>query len=124
VATPHLLEFDDVPEGSCRIAVVDGREIGIFKINGTYYGLANVCPHQQGPLCHGVVAGTLEYEVETGDRAPVRGRLVWRLEGEVVACPWHGLEVHVPTGRVLAWPRRRVRTYRVRATREGLVVWA
>src|SRR3712207_8833332 len=26
-------------------------------------------------------------------------RFEWDHEGEIVACPWHGLEYHVPTGR-------------------------
>ena len=122
MAVPHRLEFQDVPVGSCRIAVVGGREIGVFNINGTYYGLANVCPHQQGPLCEGLISGTLEYEHDERREASGAGRIAWKREGEVVACPWHGLEVHVPTGRVLAWPRRRARTYKIRSTPGGLVV--
>jgi nitrite reductase (NADH) small subunit len=116
----YPLGFADVPEGTCLIVSVAGREIGIFKINGSYFALANKCPHQQGPLCAGVISGTLDYEAAP-DGAAV-GKVVWRHEGEIVACPWHGLEVHVPTGRILAWGRRRARTYQVKETSEGLVV--
>jgi len=34
-------------------------------------------------------------------------------EGEIVACPWHGLEYHVPTGRCLAYPNVVLRSYEV-----------
>jgi nitrite reductase/ring-hydroxylating ferredoxin subunit len=34
-------------------------------------------------------------------------------EGEIVACPWHGLEYHVPTGRCLAYPNITLRSYEV-----------
>ena len=34
-------------------------------------------------------------------------------EGEIVACPWHGLEYHIPTGRCLAFSNIKLRTYKV-----------
>jgi nitrite reductase (NADH) small subunit len=34
-------------------------------------------------------------------------------DGEVVVCPWHGLEYHVPTGRCLAYPNINLRRYEV-----------
>jgi hypothetical protein len=48
-------------------------------------------------------------------RAPVRSSNSDREEeGEVVTCPWHGLEFHVPTGQCLALPDTRLRTYELR----------
>lgn len=104
----------DLPVGSSRIVSVDSREFGVFNVRGRYYALENRCPHQRGPLCRGIVSGTL---ISGGDPSPA-----WTHEGEVVACPWHGLEVHIPTGRIFAWPRRRVRTYAVLVTADGLVI--
>ncbi len=34
-------------------------------------------------------------------------------EGEIVACPWHGLEYHVPTGGCLAFPKVTLRSHEV-----------
>jgi nitrite reductase (NADH) small subunit len=46
-----------------------------------------------------------------------RGENDWKFEwvnaGEIVACPWHGLEYHVPTGRCLAFPNVKLRSYEV-----------
>src|SRR3712207_9551853 len=40
-------------------------------------------------------------------------RFEWDHEGEIVACPWHGLEYHVPTGRCLAFSNINLRRYEV-----------
>jgi nitrite reductase/ring-hydroxylating ferredoxin subunit len=96
---------------------VDGRQVGIFNIGGRLYGLANRCAHQGGPLCEGrIVTGTLVAAERTGWRRE------WAMEGEVIACPWHGLEYHVPTGRCLAYPEIRIRRYDVRLDGDEVVV--
>ena len=40
-------------------------------------------------------------------------QLRWVYDGEVVRCPWHGLEFHVPTGQCLAYREIRLRSYEV-----------
>ena len=37
----------------------------------------------------------------------------WVMRDEVIACPWHGLEYHVPTGQCLAYPEITLRRYPV-----------
>ncbi len=44
----------------------------------------------------------------------------WRLDGEVIVCPWHSLEFHVKTGQSIAYPDRRLPTYPVRVE-DGLL---
>jgi nitrite reductase (NADH) small subunit len=100
-----LAEF---PEGSHKVVKVGRREIGIFNVGGTFYGLPNLCPHQTGPLCEGKPAlGTLVAKAEGN------WKFEWVHEGEIVACPWHGLEYHVPTGRCVAYPNISLRCYEV-----------
>jgi nitrite reductase/ring-hydroxylating ferredoxin subunit len=107
----------DFPAGTHRVVVVDGREVGVFNIGGRLYGIANRCAHQGGPVCAGRRAtGTLIAAEEDGWRPR------WALEGEVIACPWHGLEYHVPTGRCLAYPHISLRRYDVRVEGEDVVV--
>lgn len=87
---------------------VAGREIGIFAIHGELYALPNICPHQTGPVCAGKrLVGSFEASEGTGWRRE------WVKDGEVIACPWHGLEYHVPTGQCLAFPNIRLRRYPV-----------
>ena len=107
----------DFPEGSHRVVDVDGRPVGVFNIGGRFYGLLSRCAHQGGPLCTGrLMTGTLIADAD-GDWRPR-----WALEGEVIACPWHGLEYHVPTGRCLAYPHISVRRYDVRVEGDDVVV--
>ena len=44
------------------------------------------------------------------------------MEDEVIACPWHGLEYHVPTGRCLAYPEITLRRYPVAVRGDEVVV--
>ena len=100
--------ISDFPVGSHRVVRAGRREIGIFNVAGRLYGLPNICPHQTGPLCEGNrTTGTLVSRKEND------WRLEWDYEGEIVACPWHGLEYHVPSGRCLAFPEISLRRYEV-----------
>ena len=64
-------------------------------------------PAQLGPLATGKVSGTLTARQENDYR------LEWTMEGEVVTCPWHGLEYHIPSGQCLAYSEIKLRTYPV-----------
>ncbi len=101
-------DLSDFPEGSHKVVKVGGREIGIFNINGEFYGLPNVCPHQTGPLCEGkFLTGTLIANKDTD------WNWEWIHDGEIIICPWHGLEYHVPTGQCMAYSNIRLRRYEV-----------
>jgi nitrite reductase (NADH) small subunit len=107
----HLVgPVDELPPGTHRVVRIGRREIGIFNVGGALYALPNLCPHQGGPLCRArSTTGTLEVRLEEdGSRS-----FAWVREGEIVRCPWHGLEFHVPTGQCLAYPRIRLRSYEV-----------
>ena len=111
-------DLSGFPEGSHRVVKVGRREIGVFNIGGRFYGLPNVCPHQTGPLCEGrPPLGTLVSRKE-GD-----WKFEWVHDGEIVACPWHGLEYHVPTGQCLAYPNVRLRSYEVVVEDGRVKVW-
>jgi nitrite reductase/ring-hydroxylating ferredoxin subunit len=99
---------EDFPEGTHRVVRAGNRELGVFNIRGEFHAIPNLCPHQRGPLCEGGVSGTLDQAVETG------WRTAWILDGEVVSCPWHSLEFHVPTGQCVALRDIRLKTFEVR----------
>lgn len=86
--------------------MVDGTEIGVFNVHGTYYALRSSCPHQGAPLCQGRVVGT------TISTRPYE--TIYTREGEIIKCPWHGWEFDILTGRSVFNPHKvRVRTYDV-----------
>lgn len=102
-----LAPSSELPAGTHRVFRVENREIGVFNVNGKFYGLPNLCPHQLGPLCKGLVSGTLDVDREND------WKLLWTREGEIVTCPWHGMEYDILTGQCLAHAEIRLRTYEV-----------
>jgi 3-phenylpropionate/trans-cinnamate dioxygenase ferredoxin subunit len=104
----------DFPAGTHRVVKVRNLEIGVFNVAGRFYALPNVCTHQFGPLCAGTVSGTTACDAATG------WRIAWVRAGEILTCPWHGLEFDLTTGRCLANPKVRVRQYPV-AVENGVV---
>ncbi len=96
----------DFPPGSSRLVDVDGAEIGVFNVKGTYYALRSSCPHQGAPLCRGRVIGT-NISKKTYEREYAR-------EGEIIKCPWHGWEFEISSGRSIFNPHKvRARAYEV-----------
>jgi 3-phenylpropionate/trans-cinnamate dioxygenase ferredoxin subunit len=95
----------ELPEGERKIFEVDGRSIGVFNVKGRYVAVLNVCPHELAPVCQGRVGGT------TLPSPP--GTYCWGREGEILACPWHGWEFDLLTGKALADDKKRLRLYPV-----------
>ena len=65
---------DSFPAGAGVMAVVGRRHLAIFRLDGEFFAIDNLCLHQAGPLCEG--------EVEDG----------------IVICPWHGWAYQIRTG--------------------------
>ena len=115
--TAHIAgPLADFPPGSHRVVKLGRVEVGIFNVAGRLYALPNICPHQFGPLCAGTVNGTTACSAETG------WQFAWVRQGEVVTCPWHGIEFDIASGQSLSSPRLRVRTYPVTVEDDQVVV--
>ena len=113
----HVIgKAEAIPVGERQFVTVEGREIGVFNVNGRFYAVLNDCPHLGGPVCKGEVLGKLTAEVLPGGET----REFFTQEGEIVACPWHGWEFEIPTGACLADARFRLRTFPV-TIEDGLV---
>jgi len=54
---------------------LDRHSIALFRHDGRFRAISNICNHKGGPLCEG------------------------RVHGEFVMCPWHGWEYSVVTGK-------------------------
>ena len=110
-----VCRLDELPPGQRRLVRVGALEVGVFNVDGELHALPNLCTHQFGPLCQGAISGTIVARAEDGFRR------AWVLDGRILICPWHGLEFDLATGRCLAHPRVKLRTYRVEV-REGEIV--
>jgi nitrite reductase/ring-hydroxylating ferredoxin subunit len=62
----------EIPPGTHKVFTVGGRPIGIFNLDGEFYGLLNRCPHQGGPLCDGLITGLAVGERPSGERSSGR----------------------------------------------------
>lgn len=94
VATTH-----DLPPGSAKLVVVNGEQIALYNVDGTFYALSNRCSHARGPLVDG--------EVRDGK----------------VACPWHSAEFDLSTGAALCKPARGpVPAYHVRVEGDAVLI--
>ncbi len=96
----------ELPPGERKIVEIDGRSIGIFNVNGEFYALRNICPHQFAPLCLGKVTGY--------NRPSAVGVYDWTREGEIIRCPWHAWEFDIKTGKSIFNPHKvKTRSYPV-----------
>ncbi len=96
----------EVPPEPNQLVIAKDREIGIFNVAGTFYALANRCPHKGGPLCRGRITG-LTLSSGPGDYRVSRN-------GEFLRCPWHGWEFEIATGQSFCDPKTmRIRQFEV-----------
>ena len=91
----------DLADGDRRIVSHEGIEVGVFFWGGEYYAYSNICLHQGGPACEGLIMHQVE-EVLRPDRTWKQNSFS---ETDVnFVCPWHGYEYDLKTGRVVADP--------------------
>lgn len=103
--TRHIVaSVDQIPPGGRLLVKVEGREIGVFNVDGEYFAMGNRCPHNGASLCKGRIVGLVE--------ASEPGAYQFSRRGELLRCPWHGWEFDLRTGKSRCEPdRTKVRSY-------------
>ena len=85
----------DLAPGTGKTVTVEGKELAVFNVDGTYHVIDNECPHRGGPVCQGGLFGqVIEPIAEDGT---VR-LLEYQPDRLNIVCPWHGYEYDVRTG--------------------------
>ncbi|RJF69745.1 Rieske (2Fe-2S) protein [Rhodopseudomonas palustris] len=114
--TRHVVAtVDQIPAGERLVVTVEGREIGIFNVDGEYLAVGNRCPHEGASLCKGRLTGVIEASEPGSYRVSRRG--------EMVRCPWHGWEFDLRTGRSWCDPSRtKVKSYELKVEPGGALV--
>lgn len=110
---------DEIEDGERKIVQLEGREIGVFNLNGEYYAYSNWCAHQSGPVCEGNVTGTYRASF---DRETLEYDLQWSDEDKILNCPWHGWEYDITDGRCLSRQKVRLPSYPVTVEDGNVVV--
>ncbi len=70
----------EIPPGGHKVVEAGEQTIVIFHEDDTFYALANVCPHDDGPLGEGLC------------------------QDHEIMCPRHGSRFDFRTGKVLSFP--------------------
>ncbi len=103
----------DFTENAVRVVSAGGQEIGIVRWRDAVFAISTVCTHQSGPVCQGILSPRL---VGGGPGA------IELEDTPVLACPWHGWEYDVRSGRALLDHRYRLRTWPARVVNGRVVV--
>lgn len=75
-----LCSTDEIPPGTAKRVVVEGRALAVFNVDGEFYVTDDTCSHGFASLADGFIDGT------------------------VVECPWHGGAFDIRTGAAVGAP--------------------
>ena len=88
-----VVEAGAIPLREGRRVVYQDYEAALFNLGDEYLAVDNRCPHKQGPLSHGIVAG------------------------KAVFCPLHNWKIGLENGCALSGGKGQVKTYPVKVLR-------
>jgi nitrite reductase/ring-hydroxylating ferredoxin subunit len=110
MAEKFVGKASEIADGDRRIVFIGDREIGVFNHKGKYYAYSNVCLHQGGPACEGLIIAKVEERIMPDKTS----RGLYFSEDEMhFVCPWHGYEYDITTGEFVADRRQKLRSYEV-----------
>ena len=99
MAFTKVATVGEIAPGKAKQVTVNGRKVGVYNVNGTYYAMEDTCTHRGAPLSEG------------------------ECEGTVVICPWHGAQFDVTSGSHLSPPALRgVASYKVQVVGDEVQV--
>jgi nitrite reductase (NADH) small subunit len=94
-----------------KVVVVQGVEIGVFRLEDSFFAYENTCPHMGGPVCQGKLINRVE-EVLASDKTAMG----LRFSPDVIniVCPWHGFEYDIRTGAHQGNASLKLKPYKVK----------
>jgi nitrite reductase (NADH) small subunit len=112
----HVIpEAIDLKPGETTSVTIKGRAIVLANVGGKLYATSAVCAHQGGPVDRGRLFDDFQARVDSSGK--VEEYLASK--GTVIACPWHGWEYDIRTGRCLWNSDFALATYRVERNDQG-----
>ena len=115
----HVAKASQFPDGDRRIVSHGGTEIGVFHWQGQFFAYENLCLHQGGPACEGVMMHKVE-DVLGADKT-WQGQKFSKDEIHFV-CPWHGYEYDLKTGECAADRKLKLKSFNVVKRGEDIYV--
>lgn len=103
-----VCQKDDLQPGEIMEVTYKKKSIVLCRSKaGEFYAFLNRCLHQGAPLSEGKLCSTSAFTDTHGEYKTVK-------DGEILRCPWHGIEFDITDGgRVLADPRLKLRDFNV-----------
>lgn len=105
-----VAKSSEMKDGDRRIVTAGRHEIGVFFKEGSFYAYSNICLHQGGPACEGVLIANVVDIVNPADHT---------YEGQTFGdethfvCPWHGYEYDIKTGEFVGDRKQKLRKFEV-----------
>jgi nitrite reductase/ring-hydroxylating ferredoxin subunit len=105
---------EELPVGAVKHLDAGKFGVGVYNVGGTLHALTNYCPHRGAPVCLGPVTGLTQ---------PGEDPYAVRVEkaGEILRCPWHGMEFDIATGVAIVDSRYSIKKLPV-AVEDGMIV--
>ena len=106
-------------EETRRLINVDGDEVVVFRVGGSFRAFVNSCPHMGGPVGEGLIMGRVHAVLDD------QRRLIREEFSETdlqLVCPWHGWAYDVDTGVCAGKPTLRLKSYRTEVRDDGVYV--
>ncbi|MFH1978131.1 MAG: Rieske (2Fe-2S) protein [Candidatus Aenigmatarchaeota archaeon] len=94
----EVIKKADLEEGKGMVVEVGDKKVALFNVGGEFHAIDNLCPHKQGPLGEGM------------------------LDGDNVACPWHGWVFSVKNGVSPVNPATKVVKYNVKIEEDNVLI--
>lgn len=86
-----LINSTDLAPGCVRKIQAGSCELALFNLEGMFYATQNMCTHATASLAEGEI-----------------------VDGDMIACPVHDGQFHIPTGQAVSFPCTvDLRTYKV-----------
>jgi nitrite reductase/ring-hydroxylating ferredoxin subunit len=115
-----VAKSSELKDGDRRIVIAGQREIGVFHKDGAYYAYSNICLHQGGPACEGVLINNV-IDIIGPDRTYEGQKFGDEMH---FVCPWHGWEYDIKTGECVGDRKQKLRGFEVIKRGEDLYVVA
>lgn len=112
-----VFKKEDIDPGKMKSALLGKIPIVVCRTkDGEFYAYANRCLHQGAPLSEGVLCGDTK-------RTDIHGNYEYIRDGEILRCPWHGLEYDIKNdGCMLAEPDKKLRSFNVKIEGDHVIV--
>ena len=105
-----VADSSEINEGERKIVRFGKTELGVYRRNGKLYAYQNLCAHQGGPACEGLMMPKVE-EVIAQDKTYQRMR--FNYDEWHIVCPWHGWEYDLTTGEFVVNRKIRLKKFEV-----------